>query len=286
MKTKSVLRIGFLILALTTVIVSCRKNDKEPDEADSDTTAVQDQSLASTIVDDISNITDEAGRSGSVSGYRMADIGELIATSCATVTIDSIAASSKTITVNFGTSNCLCNDFKFRRGSLIINFTGRYRDSSTVITIIPKNYFVNDNLISGTKTIKNLGDNSAGHLVYQVTANLLIFKANNGGTIIWQSNRQREWIAGENTLTYLDDKYSVTGSANGTNTSGKTFSSIITSPLIKDMTCGQGKKHFISGKIEHAPSGKAIRYIDFGNGVCDDIATVTINGKTYTINLN
>lgn len=286
MKTKSLLRISLFALALTAVVISCRKNDKEPDEVDSDTTSAQDQSLASSTVDDMSNIADEAGRAGNLSAYRIGEIDGLLASSCATVSIDSTATSSKTITVNFGTTNCLCNDLKYRKGSLIITFTGRYRDSSTVITVTPQNYYVNDNRITGTKTIKNLGHNSAGHLVYQVTANLMIFKTNNGGTIIWQSNRQREWLEGENTLTRFDDKYSITGFANGTNANGNSFSSLITAALIKDMSCSQLKKHFVSGKIEHTPSGKATRYIDFGNGVCDDIATVTINGKIYTISLN
>jgi hypothetical protein len=45
------------------------------------------------------------------------------------------------------------------------------------------------------------------------------------------------------------------------------------------------RKHFTQGVLEHTPSGKAMRTIDYGNGACDDQATVTINGNTYTITL-
>jgi hypothetical protein len=45
------------------------------------------------------------------------------------------------------------------------------------------------------------------------------------------------------------------------------------------------RRHFTQGTLEHTPGGKATRYIDFGNGTCDDQATVTINGTTYTITL-
>ena len=43
--------------------------------------------------------------------------------------------------------------------------------------------------------------------------------------------------------------------------------------------------NFTAGVLEHTPGGKATRYIDYGNGSCDDQATVTINGHVYTITL-
>ena len=45
------------------------------------------------------------------------------------------------------------------------------------------------------------------------------------------------------------------------------------------------RRHFTQGVLEHTPAGKATRYIDYGNGVCDNKATVTINGNTYAITL-
>ena len=83
---------------------------------------------------------------------------------------------------------------------------------------------------------------------------------------------------------WSDDVYSITGSASGTTSNGNTFSSVITSPVIRKMLIGC-RRHFVQGKLEHTPGGKATRYIDFGNGACDDQATVIINGNTYTINL-
>jgi hypothetical protein len=45
------------------------------------------------------------------------------------------------------------------------------------------------------------------------------------------------------------------------------------------------RRHFTQGVLEHSPSGKATRYINYGNGACDDQAVVTINGTSYTITL-
>lgn len=280
MKTRALTGIILASFIITGLFTSCRKKEKE--EVDSDTSSAYDQSLASGIVNDMTSISDEAATTGTVSSFRTAENSAVLST-CAAITFDTLAPA-KTVTVNFGSSNCLCNDGRYRRGSLILSFTGRYRDSLTVINVTPQNYFVNDNQVTGSKTITNKGHNAAHHLVYEVNANIQVIKANGGGTITWQSTRQREWVSGESTHTWSDDIYSITGNASGTTANGNTFSSVITTPLVRNMAQGC-RRHFVSGVLEHTPGGKATRYIDFGNGACDDQATVTINGNVYNITL-
>lgn len=280
MKTRALTGIILASFIITGLFSSCRKKEKE--EVDSDTSSAYDQSLASGIVNDMTSISDEAVTTGTVSSFRTIE-NTMVLSTCATIAFDTLAPA-KTVTVNFGSSNCLCNDGRYRRGSLILSFTGRYRDSLTVITVTPQNYFVNDNQVTGSKTITNKGHNASHHLVYEINANIQVIKANAGGTITWQSTRQREWMSGENTQIWSDDMYSITGSASGTTANGNSFNSVITSPLVRNMALGC-RRHFVSGVLEHTPGGKATRYIDFGNGACDDQATVTINGNVYNITL-
>lgn len=283
MKTALINRITLaIVISVSVISFSCRKENKDEDK-DNDTGSAQDQALASSTVNDMTNIADEAGRTYSVSSFKTSQPDGILAASCATITVDTLNAA-KTMTVNFGTTNCLCNDGRYRRGSLKLSFTGKYRDSLTVITVTPQNYYVNDNQITGSKTITNKGHNSSNHLVYEINANIQIIKANGSGTISWQSIRQREWTAGENTPTWNDDVYSITGNASGTSSNGNSFTSSITSPLVRNMAIGC-RKHFVSGVLVHTPAGKFARTIDFGNGACDDQATVTINGTVYTITL-
>ena len=280
---KKLSNILILGLSLSLLVSSCRKKEKEEDK---DTDSASENALATSIDNDMNNIADEAGRNKSISSYRTSENYALLAP-CASLTFDTLVGTNPdSITVNFGAINCLCNDGRYRRGSLLVVYNGKYKDSLTTITITPNNYFVNDNKVSGSKTIKNLGHNTQGHLVYDINANISIVRANNGGTIQWQATRKREWLSGENTLLWVDDKYSITGIANGSNANGRSFTSIIptSKPLIRDMSVGC-RKHFVSGQIEHTPNGKPSRYIDFGNGACDDQATVTINNKTYNITL-
>lgn len=283
MKTKQ-LTLGLALVAIVgaSFFSSCRK--KEIEEKDNDTSAAKDQAMASSAVNDMTSISDEAGKGNATttSSFRTEE-NSAILSACSVITYDTLAAA-KTITVNFGTTNCTCLDGRERRGMLIMSFTGRYRDSLTLITITPQNYFVDNNQIIGTKTIKNKGHNAAHHLVYEINANISVIKASGAGTVTWQSTRQREWISGEGTPQWNDDVYSITGSANGTSATGNSFSSVITSPLIRNMAAGC-RRHFTQGTLEHTPGGKATRYIDYGNGACDDQATVTINGTTYTVTL-
>jgi hypothetical protein len=277
--SKIIFRSAFIFATAAVLFTSCRR-----DEEDNDTSASSDNALAEATYSDVTNIADEAGRTGGLTNYRVGDDAGILS-ACATVTFDSLnTIDQDTITVNFGTTNCTGNDGRNRRGKIIIMYSGRYRDSASTHTVTFDNYFVNDNQVLGTKTITNLGHNSAGHLVYSIDVNGQIILANNGGTITWTSQRQREWISGEATISWADDMYSITGNASGTGASGNSYTANITSPLIRNMALGC-RRHFVQGVVELTPSNKPMRTIDFGSGACDDIATVTINNNVYTIHL-
>jgi hypothetical protein len=55
----------------------------------------------------------------------------------------------------------------------------------------------------------------------------------------------------------------------------------IISPLIYQNGCF----YPVSGIIEIDTDGEGLKIIDYGNGECDNVATVTINGNTENIEL-
>lgn len=267
------------IVLFSIVLFGCKKDNNEKD---TDTQLASDNALASKIFNDIQDIADEAGNNGTVNTFIMLDEASLLS-SCATVNKDTITIPHR-ITIDFSSTNCLCKDGNYRRGQIYIDFTGKYKDSGATHTISFNNYFVNDNQVSGSKTVTNEGRNSHGHLSFTIIVNGTIILANNVGTITWTANRTREWLAGENTAIRNDDIYLITGIESGTRASGKSYSSIITKPLRREISCQF--HHFVSGTIEITPTGKATRTLDYGNGVCDDEANVTINGTSYNIKLH
>lgn len=273
----------YLMVAATVGILlnSCRKKEDEPE--DKDTSAAADNAIAEGYFNDANSISDQAA-AGNLTSFLTTNNNDEergIMSNCATITHDT-SASPRTITIDFGTTNCLCNDGRYRRGIINVTYTGHYRDSLSFHTITFNNYFVNDNQVLGSKTVTNNGHNNAGHLTYSISVNGSVIKANNGGTVTYTSTRTREWLEGESTNIWSDDVYLITGTASGSSSSGTSYTATIITALKIKLSC-----HWIvSGKLDLTPSGKPTRTIDWGGGTCDDDATVTINGNTYNINLN
>ncbi|MCD4735955.1 MAG: hypothetical protein K8R53_07925, partial [Bacteroidales bacterium] len=187
----------------------------------------------------------------------------------------------KLLTIDFGEDNCLCGDGRYRRGKILVSFTGRYREQGTILTHTFDEYYVNDNQVLGTRIVSNMGENNTGNIYFTVEVDGQIIKANGSGTITWTSLREREWIEGFETLTWWDDVYLITGNAQGTSASGYSFTMEITIELRKEIGC----RYFVSGTYELTPEGKPVRVVDYGNGECDNIITITVSGHTITIHL-
>jgi hypothetical protein len=277
MKTNMMKAAGIVVLIATLFLSSCKKEDADT----TDLTPASNMAMADESYNDVNNIADEAATTGSVS-YKTDDENSLLA-GCATVTRDTVSTPRVT-TIDFG-NGCLGADGKTRKGRIIVTHSGPYRNPGTTITVTFDNYFVNDNQVTGTKTIHNDGLNNAGHTSFSVSVNGQILLANGAGTISWTSERTREWIAGESTPNRDDDQYSITGSATGTAANGDQFSATINQPLIRNLAPGC-RRHFVSGVATMERTNRPTRVIDFGNGNCDDQATVTVNGVTHTITLH
>jgi len=262
-----------VMLSLTMAFTSCNK-DENPTI---DTSTSADDALAENIYDNVSNIADEA-YSLKTDNLKSTDAGRLFIGECAEITLDTIAIPHALI-IDFGDENCLCNDGRYRRGKIIVSFTGRYRHTGTVITHEFEDYHVNDNKIEGSKVVTNMGLNDEGNTYFNVEVVGIIYKALNGGTVSWNSSLSREWVEGSDTFTLWDDVYLITGEAHGIRVDGHTWEREILTPLRKELGC----KHFVSGTVEIKPDDKPLRILDYGTGECDNIATVLVNGVVYTI---
>lgn len=269
------LKIGLIAIALSGVILMTSCNRKKNNNKDTDTELAGDNALSEATFNDVMNIADDASDKNTgdnLSNYKTSS-------GCATVTHDTVSVPH-TITVDFGPTNCLCNDGRYRRGMILISYTGHYRDSGSVHTIGFSNYYVNDKHVMGTKSVTNMGHNAAGQSYFNIAVNGIIVKVS-GDSIIWNSNRTRTWTQGESTMAKMDDVYEITGSASGTK-NGNSYTMTIIQPLVRALACDW----ISSGKMELQPSGALLRTIDFGAGTCDDQATVTIGGTVYTITLH
>ncbi len=296
MKTKQLILSGtVVVMSVALSFTGCRK---DRNNQDTDTSGAEDNALADKSFEDVGQISNEAANStnGKLGSFRIGAGNDGLLSTCATLTHDT---ARKTIVVDFGTANCLCNDGRYRRGKIFISYTTGFRhlgywDSLANITITTSpadDYFVgaeesNMHQVIGTKSITNNGHNANHHMNWSVVVGGKIIKANNQGTVTWKSDRRLEWLAGESTpFIWGDDEYGVTGSASVTSAKGIEFNVNITSQIVRKISC---PKHFVSGTFDFTPGTKPVRHVDFSppnNGACDDIATVTINGSTYTVHM-
>lgn len=289
MKTKNIFYLtAALVLGGSLVFSSCKKKEKE----DSDTDSAQDHSMAETQSNDVVNIGDEAS-SGSLSNYKLSQPGSVYSL-CATITRDTMNTSDNdTLIVDFGTAGCTGLDGRTRSGRLTYIYTHgmHYRDSANVINVSSNNYVVDGNQVNiNSKTITNMGHVTSGMLTWHVIADISIVKAN-GKTIHWTTDKNKVLLQGElpnHHIQWSNAKVAVYGSASGTSASGETYSVSVPQStwLVRDFTCTSDRRYFVSGEMDLTPSGKQTRRINFGNGSCDNQATVTINGNVYNITLH
>src|SRR6218665_548533 len=274
----------FSLLAITLgFTISCKKKKYD------NSSAPRLNAFVEASFDEMTNMSDQA-MTGNMVYYKM-DLVTLVyadkvsnqevvaKTDCnVVITIDTVS-SPKSITIDWGSSNCTCNDGKQRRGKIITTFTGSYYAMGTVITHTPVNYYVNDHKIEGTKTVTNMGLNSSSKPYYNVAINGTAYMST-GEIIHYTSSRVRTFTEGSTTQAYFwDDEYDVTGTASANVENGDSYEAEILSPLHIKVGC----PYITKGKLDITPSGKPTRTIDYGEGTCDGTFTITVNVHTYTV---
>jgi hypothetical protein len=274
-----------ILIASSILYVSCKKNNEDKDQ-----NAAIDNATAENAFNDVFNQVDNAAKQTSGTGAEK--VMQIDSVGCGTITISSINDTvwPKTLIIDFGSTYCLCNDGRYRKGIINAVLTGRYRDSTTVITITLDQYYVNNYHIEGTKVITNLGHigttNGTSNLMYSISVTNGLITNPSGNQTTWNSTRNREWIEGESTLwpNWTDDVYLITGSADGIDQNGNNYNVTIGTPLRVALDC----KWIESGTLDITPQGLSTRTVDFsvGGGGCDDQASVTINGVTYNFTMH
>jgi len=283
MKTKILIFAIFIFSAVIT-FTACNKDNKSTSTnqtgINSSDVTTQNEAVAQMTFEGVDQIADEAYTS-IFSSVKSTDANaNSLLSACATKTIDTVSIPH-TLTINFGSTNCLCNDGKYRRGEIIISYYLQYRDSGSVHSTTFNNYYVNDNQVIGTRSRINNGRNAAGHWNITVNVTGTIIFANNSDTLTWNSTQNKEWLQGYWSPTIWDDIYLVTGNSNGSRPNGNTYSKTILTPLKRHLPCF----YFVSGTVQVQQSNKPTKLIDYGTGNCDPWATVTINGVTHNIHL-
>lgn len=203
-----------------------------------------------------------------------------------TITIDFAADNTTqvphgTITIDFGTTGCTDVKGNVRKGKIIVVFKGRRFLPQSTITTTSEGYSINGVALEGTRTVTNVTGSTNDAPRFNVVLEDGKATWPDGTTATREVNRTHEWTRAANPL---NDQWSVTGTANGTNRNGNVYEMEITTALVYKRECAIGNRVFmaVSGTKELTVNGRKL-IIDYGAGECDRKVTITVDGQSKEV---
>lgn len=262
-----------LACCLSLFIFSCSKEDSPATEA-FDISEAKTSAEIDGFTEDISAIIDnQIDIQTSVSG-KSANVPDSFLPPCATVTMV-ITGNTWVRTIDFGTQGCALPNGNIYKGKIIITKTVSTTPLSKTFTITFDNFYINARKIEGTKTlVKTLTTVAPIHPTSTMTMNITVIFPN-GFSYVRTGTRVSEMVEGFSTAVWNDNIFKVTGSWTTTRPNWSQTSTIMV-PLIFRMNC---QYRLVRGKVEIVRNSN-VALVDYGDGTCDNIATITINGTT------
>jgi hypothetical protein len=260
---------------LCLMFASCKKND-----------AINNSSPLS---DNVVRTTTTLGAMGSESDNDFSDAmsNELNTSDCAVVTFSpSQDVYPHTKVIDYG-SGCTDEYGITRKGKKLITV---YADRETagagirlnVITF--SDYYVDDVKIEGSESTSVIAPASSGALTVKVI-NSRVITDNSGNSTSYISTATRKRISGNDTKTASDDVFQLMVTAYGTAiTGGSTmtawrYTTDASNPVVYQNGCPFRTQGGFQITINDA-GVKTAQYLDYGNGSCDNSATLSTNGGT------
>lgn len=280
----------FYLILLTSVSVLwfCKKSDNTNQQMDTESQTAIDYSICEREFAQVGPTTTNLVIKTKSSPPRLMPGFSDVASACDTLTRVSgdTAWSSPThqnpvYEYDFGTCGGYAFDGIPRTGKWNITFRGGGIKKQGASMLIK---FLNYKLSTVTYAVdsvvfKNGGMNNG---VYTYTINVYNALCTAPTWTISYNSTRAVSVDTKNTTDPTDDVITiVSGSANGKNREGRTFSVSITN-LTKPANC----KYITKGTVELTPNGLNTRTINYGDGTCDNKATVTVNGNSFEITLN
>ena len=167
-------------------------------------------------------------------------------TGCPTVTYLNTAGTFPNTITIDWGTGCTGLDGRFREGAIVVDVTGPHFSAGSVRTMTSQGYAVDNWEVGGVRTVTNLGTNANDQMQWNIVENNASITDPDGDVGTWTSDRTRTLVSGGNTVTMGDN----------------------------------------SGSIVSAGRLNRTHTLDYGQGACDDQATLTFaNGNSRSITL-
>jgi hypothetical protein len=195
---------------------------------------------------------------------------------CTQITVSG-DAFPKTVIINYG-EGCLCRDGRFRKGVIVLNFSGAMRGAGSMLTITLRDYYVNRIHIEGSKGITNLS--AAGAHKYSINIEKGKVTWPDGRGFSYEGNKVVTQVRGFDTWTITDDLYEITGNSKTVYANGVIVVKNTESPLIKKIGC----RWLVQGTLKIMINQNSL-FLNYGSGDCDNKASLSWTGGEKEITL-
>jgi hypothetical protein len=183
----------------------------------------------------------------------------------------------KTITLDYGDSTVLKNG-KVLSGTIVIEISAPRNSASYTRMVTYDNFGIDTLTIAGTSLITVDRENSA----FRNYKSDLTITLDNGNVITRSSERTWTWIEGlETTDDQTDDVIHITGEVSAVSGTDS-YKKEIVDPLVRIGDC----RFIVEGVVEITLNGTLISTLNYGDGECDETATMTnFDGETIEVDL-
>jgi len=268
---KKLLFIPAIVLAL--FFTSCSEDGEENsvvDDLDLESEAAVDANF-----EDVDDIVNAGVEFSSASGRVEED--EIL--EGATVTHD---MNNNIIIIDYGTG-VEGPGGRIRKGKVIITYENLRWEPGAFRQVTFEEFSIDDVLVEGIRRLENTSESTDDNPEFSVTLTGGQLTFTDGTTITREVDKLRVWNRAANPI---NDSVSVTGTANGSRRDGVTYEVEIIERLVYKRGCRVGRVFIPVSGVKQITSGDDVAIIDYGDGECDNIVTVTINdGEPFEMNL-
>ena len=242
---------------------------------------LESESTTNYVDEDVSDIVEagiEAVPSGSNGRVELGVRGQIL--KCAEVEHDTI---NKIITIEYDSLSDCQNPFGHtRHGKMIITYNDRRYVPGAFRSVTFENFSIDDVKVEGTRTITNISESLEDNLTFNVVVEGGKLTFADETTIERTVDHIRTWMRANNPI---NDEATLEGSASGKRRDGTSYSVEIIEPLLFKRECRPAAALPVSG-IKEITWDDSVMTVDFGDGTCDNLVDVTMDGVTETIEVN
>jgi hypothetical protein len=277
MKRKFLYSGTFIFVIFFVILYSCQKDNNTISDTDLPFNANSVEKNAVVATTTFEELNDFAQSGFDASGIKG---GIFTLGTCPAVGINFMTPPFS-ILLDWGTG-CNAGDGTTRSGNIKISLSGLMNEKGSVATMKIENYVADGKKISGVTRITYQGPNPGNSWPrYAVFSEGKIEFADKS-FITCRSESVRLQAEGRGTTSIADDVWRTEiQNAAGINRDGSKWTAKTTKVMIKKGDC----KWYNSGTLVITPEKGDIRTIDFGDGACDNKATLKIGDKITEINL-